>query len=76
MTEQEKKTPVNAPACACGRGDLWMEMNQQPLQVDADQQPPEADADDQPKPRQERPGPQSRDMAVTAGPVMSEVERN
>jgi len=67
MAEQQKKKPVTAPACACGRGDLWMEANQQP---------PEVVADDQLKQDDERPGPHSREIAVTAGPVMRNEERD
>ena len=67
MAEQEKKKPVTAPACACGRGDLWMEANPQP---------PEADAEEQPTQGHERPGPHSRESAITAGPVKHREERD
>jgi hypothetical protein len=62
MAEQ-RKTAANAPIrCACGREELLTPAIPQPGNLGGEKQPAE----------DERPGSQSGEMAVTAGPVMAQ----
>ena len=59
MTKKEKQSPAPPIRCACGREELL---------TPASPQPGNAGGGDQPA-QNERPGPNARDIAITAGPV-------
>ena len=64
---KQKQTAANAPIrCACGRQELLTPAIPQPANaVGQDQQA-----------HDERPGPQSPECAISAGPVMPRAERD
>jgi hypothetical protein len=68
MTERHSEKPSPAPLirCACGREELL---------TPASPQPANAREEDQPA-RDERPGPQPQEKAVTAGPVKRNEEKH
>jgi len=66
MTKKEKQPPAPPIRCACGREELL---------TPASPQPANAGGEDQPA-QDERPGPQPRETAITAGPVKRNEENN
>ena len=64
MPEQEKKTPVNGPVCACGREELLTPATPQPANTGAEDH----------RPTDERPGPLSTTITVAAGPVTPQTQ--
>ena len=64
---QQKKTAANAPIrCACGREELLTPASPQPANAGSEAQ----------SGQDERPGPQPRETAITAGPVKRNEEKN
>jgi hypothetical protein len=67
VTEQEENAVSNsAVRCACGREELLTPANPQPGNAGGEDQ----------SARYERPGPHSKDEAITAGPVRRRQEGN
>jgi hypothetical protein len=64
---QQKKNAANAPIrCACGREELLTPATPQPATAGSEELPAQ----------EERPGPQTQERAITAGPVKRNEEKN
>ena len=67
MTEHEKKAASHPPIrCACGREELLTPASPQPADAGSESQ----------LAQDERPGPHSKDEAITAGPVRRRQKGN
>jgi len=66
MTKKEKQPPAPPIRCACGREELLTPASPQPANAGSEAQ----------SGQDERPGPQPRETAITAGPVERNEENN